>query len=144
MLIEVGEGGALVIDILPVDVSWVGRDIDALRSIALHELLDREAEGSGGEECGGDILDRMSLLDTTDLGSCVSRAERREFCIGGAKDAEKSLRVVRGTGSHGRSRICQERTGVTSTWSSGYFRFLQVFHKRGATVPEVRFYREPS
>ena len=44
----VGGGDALVIDVLPVDVALVGRDIIALCASALHEVLDREAEGSGG------------------------------------------------------------------------------------------------
>lgn len=100
-------------------------------------MLDREAEGSGGEkECGGErFVDRMALLGGA-LGG---------FRIGGASDVEKSLRAVRGIGNPGlRESVTNEQSPTTSIRRIGYFRFLPMFRKRDAAEYKVLSSKEPS
>ena len=53
--LDVGKGDALGSDATPVDAALVGRDVYTLGLGPLHEVLDRDTEGSGGEkECRGE------------------------------------------------------------------------------------------
>ena len=117
----VGEGNALVSDVLPVDAALIGRDADAFCLSTLREALDRDAEGGdGGEECRGESFGSENHRCWGHPLSVSAFALRRDktlggFCVGEAKCRAENVFESEPTEPHIR-----------------YFDSLPTFRERGS------------